>query len=99
MPPPYAYYGYAYYGYAYYGYAYYGNLYLLWLCLLWQSILTMARLVRRRLSGLIVAAHRGTIRIQSDVRLWIVSIAASVSVAIVSIALWAVVRESPETRS
>ena len=50
--------------YAYYGYAYYGNLYLLW-----QSILTMARLVRRRLSGLIVGAHRGTIRIQSDVRL------------------------------
>ena len=78
VPPPYAYYGYAYYGYACYGnlyslwqsiltmaiYAYYGNLYLLW-----QSILTMARLVRRRLSGLIVGAHRGTIRIQSDVRL------------------------------
>ena len=88
VPPPYA----------YYGYAYYGNLYLLW-----QSRLTMARLVRRRLLGRLDAAHRDTVRIQTDVRLWIVmwivSIAASVSVAIVSIALWAVVREGPETHS
>ena len=84
VPPPYA----------YYGYAYYGNPYLLW-----QSILTMARLVRRRLLGRLAAAHRDTVRIQTDVRLWIMSIAASVSVAIVSIALWAVVREGPETHN
>jgi len=51
--------------------------------MLTMALLTMTRLVRRRLLGSFVAAHHHAVRVQMDVRLAIVSIAASVSVAMV----------------
>ena len=67
--------------------------------MLTMALLTMTRLVRRRLLGRLRAAHHHAVRVQMDVRLAIASIAASVSVAMVSIALLAVVRESPKAPS